>query len=113
MQVRPEDAQRMKALEQEAAAALKECEKLRGSAGGLHAQADRLQQAIADAGGPPLKKQRVLVAQTQEVGMYHTNGPKSANLVRDGWGPAQSAKRAVSRDDVSGAVVQTEAQRHF
>lgn len=62
-----EDAARVKALEKETAAATKTLEKLHADTAGLQGRVQELQEAIENTGGPPLKKLRQQVAQTQEV----------------------------------------------
>ena len=65
-----EDAQRIRALEGDMAAAQKELKPLHDGAAGLHKRAGELQKAIDNAGGPPMKKLRALVSQTQQVGHH-------------------------------------------
>lgn len=68
LQVGAEDAQRIKALDEDMARAQSELTRLNASAAGLRSRADSLQKAIDDAGGPRMKKVKALVAQMQKVG---------------------------------------------
>lgn len=67
VQMKPEDAARLTALKKEIAAGEAELAKLKQSAAGLLAQADKLQEQLDNVGGPKMKKQKQAVADLQQV----------------------------------------------
>jgi septal ring factor EnvC (AmiA/AmiB activator) len=70
LQIGPEDAERLRTLEKDIAAAEKELQKLNSLSQGLQQKAADLQKKMDDAGGPQLKAKRAAVERLQKVGHY-------------------------------------------
>ena len=78
-QVDSEDAAAIKRLEADMKAAQKDLEPISRKLAPLQAKLGALEARIEDAGGPPLKKQRVKVAQLQQVGRVPSLSLKSVS----------------------------------
>ena len=69
--MKPEDADRIAALEKEMGTAESELAKLQKNAAGLLQQAEQLQGKIDNAGGAKMQKQKQAVADLQQVKVQH------------------------------------------
>lgn len=79
VQVKPEDAARIRALEKEMQAAQAELAKLQQNAAGLLQQAEQLQGRVDNAGGAKMQQQKQAVADLQQVGLLYSSACSSTH----------------------------------